>query len=132
VVGRGLGAYVALLLAGARPAQVRGAILRDGPGLAGGGNSTRSPYIPVVDMNQLAPPDPFAIADLAIDVRPPSYSTSYALLAEQESGLDRPVMVCAREHPEWLDAVMSALAIETVKVSDALDEYRRIPYGEAA
>jgi pimeloyl-ACP methyl ester carboxylesterase len=35
VVGRGLGAYVALLSAGSRPKQVRGAILLDGPGLAG-------------------------------------------------------------------------------------------------
>ena len=36
VVGRGLGAYIALMLAGARPRQVRGAVLCDGPGLAGG------------------------------------------------------------------------------------------------
>lgn len=131
IVGRGLGAYIALLLAGARPVAVRGVILRDGSGLAGGGASDRSPYIPVVDVQQLAPPDPFAIADLATDARPPSYSTSYALLAEQESGLVRPVMVCAREHPEWLKAVIDALAIETVKVSEALDEYRRLPHGEA-
>jgi pimeloyl-ACP methyl ester carboxylesterase len=132
VVGRGLGAYVALLLAGARPTLVRGAILRDGPGLAGGGTSARSPYIPIVDTQQPAPPDPFAIADLATDLRPPSYSTNYALLAEQESGLVRPVMVCAREHPEWLEAVMNALAIETVRVSEALDEYRRLPFSEPA
>ena len=36
LVGRGLGAYVALMLAGARPQHVRGAVLADGPGLAGG------------------------------------------------------------------------------------------------
>ena len=36
VLGRGLGAYIALQLAGSRPALVRGAILADGPGLAGG------------------------------------------------------------------------------------------------
>jgi pimeloyl-ACP methyl ester carboxylesterase len=132
IVGRGLGAYIALLLAGARAALVRGAILRDGPGLAGGGTSARSPYIPIVDTQQLAPPDPFAIADLATDLRPPSYATSYALLAEQESGLVRPVMVCARENPDWLSAVVNALGIETVKVADALDEYRRLPFTKAA
>lgn len=126
IVGRGLGAYIALLLAGARPALVRGVILLDGPGLAGGGTSQRSPYIPVVDMHQLAPPDPFAIADLATDIRPPSYSTSFAILAEQESGLERPVMVCAREHPEWLVAVINALAIETVKVAEAIGQYRQL------
>ena len=36
VLGRGLGAYVALQLAGSRPADVIGAVLADGPGLAGG------------------------------------------------------------------------------------------------
>lgn len=132
IVGRGLGAYIALLIAGARPAEVRGAILLDGSGLAGGGASDRSPYIPVVDTQQLAPPDPFAIADLATDARPPSYATSYALLAEQESGLVRPVMVCAREHPEWMTAVINALGIETVKLSEAIDEYRKLPYSETA
>ncbi|MBK7726097.1 MAG: alpha/beta hydrolase [Dehalococcoidia bacterium] len=38
VAGRGLGAYIALLIAGGRPELVRGAILLDGPGLAGGGD----------------------------------------------------------------------------------------------
>ncbi|MFM2071291.1 MAG: hypothetical protein RLZZ623_1554, partial [Actinomycetota bacterium] len=34
VLGRGLGGYIALLLAGARPRQVYGALVCDGPGLA--------------------------------------------------------------------------------------------------
>ena len=38
LLGRGLGAWIALLAAGARPREVRGAILADGPGLAGGGS----------------------------------------------------------------------------------------------
>ena len=46
VVGRGLGAYVALLLAGGRPKQVRGAILCDGPGFEGGGGEPRGPEPP--------------------------------------------------------------------------------------
>ncbi len=37
VVGYGIGAYVALLLAGSRPMAVLGAVLCDGMGLAGGG-----------------------------------------------------------------------------------------------
>src|SRR5437667_11101101 len=36
LLGRGLGAYIAVLIAGARPSLVRGAILDDGPGLFGG------------------------------------------------------------------------------------------------
>ncbi len=45
LVGRGLGAYVALLAAGARATAVRGAILLDGPGLAGGGPFPGSPMM---------------------------------------------------------------------------------------
>ena len=41
VLGRGLGAYIALLIAGARPDLVRGAVLADGPGLVGGGREPR-------------------------------------------------------------------------------------------
>src|SRR5699024_3487118 len=37
VVGRGLGAYLATLVAGGRPDLVVGAVLDDGPGMAGGG-----------------------------------------------------------------------------------------------
>ena len=43
VVGRGLGAYIALMLGGARAAQVTGTVLLDRPGLFGGADrkSTR-------------------------------------------------------------------------------------------
>lgn len=122
VVGRGLGGYVALLLAGARPALVRGAILRDGPGLAGGGTNTKQPYIPVVDTRRPAPPDPYAMADLATDARPPGYAAHYATLANLDSPLSRPIAVCTREQPEWLSAVM-ALGVDRVELADALHEY---------
>ena len=45
LLGRGLGAYVALLLAGSRPLGVRGALLCDGAGLAGGGAEPRDPTL---------------------------------------------------------------------------------------
>ena len=45
VLGRGLGAYIALMIAGARPDLVRGAVLDDGAGLAGGGDSPGSVYV---------------------------------------------------------------------------------------
>jgi pimeloyl-ACP methyl ester carboxylesterase len=48
VVGRGLGAYIALQLAGARPREVVGAVLCDGPGLAGGpAEPTSQSYVSV-------------------------------------------------------------------------------------
>ncbi len=57
VLGRGLGAYIALLLAGARPTQVHGAILADGPGLAGGPTGPTSQSF-------------FSLADRWLDPRP--------------------------------------------------------------
>lgn len=123
VVGRGLGAYVGLLLAGGRPALVRGMILRDGPGLAGGGTSAKSPYIPVVDAAQPAPPDPYAIADLSTDARPPTYATHYAMLAMQRSDLERPISVCTCETPDWLAAVSNLLSLEKMPLAEALQDY---------
>ena len=79
VVGRGLGAYIALLLAGARAAQVRGAVLCDGPGLAGG------PRADVAELRlprrRAATPDPYALLELSRDLRPPDYATLFVRLA---------------------------------------------------
>lgn len=123
VVGRGLGGYIAMLLAGARPEAMRGAIVLDGPGLAGGGTHAKNPYIPVVDASQMAPPDPFALADLATDARPPSYATNFAMLADMRSDLVHPISVCSFEQPEWLVGVMSALNLEKVTLQEALQRY---------
>jgi pimeloyl-ACP methyl ester carboxylesterase len=127
VLGRGLGAYVGLLLAGARPQQVRGVILLDGPGLAGGGSPAKNPYIPVVDSAWPGPPDPYAIADLATDARPPEYASNYAMLASQHSGLERPIAVCTCEVPEWLQATMNLLSLERIAVEEALQDYAALP-----
>lgn len=123
VAGRGLGGYIAMLLAGARPEAMRGAIVLDGPGLAGGGTHAKNPYIPVVDTAQMAPPDPYALADLATDARPPSYAVNFAMLADMRSELVHPISVCAFEQPEWLAGVMSALNLEKLTLQEALQRY---------
>ena len=56
--GRGLGAYVALLTAGARPDLVRGAVLDDGPGLAGGGAEPTTPFVLGPPLDRRARPTP--------------------------------------------------------------------------
>ena len=56
---------LALLLAGAHPEPVQGAVLCDGPGLAGGGSRPLTPILPSVDPRADGPPDPFALAELA-------------------------------------------------------------------
>ena len=123
LVGRGLGAYIALLCAGARPKRVRGAILRDGPGLAGGSARPGTPLIPMPDPDAVAPPDPYALVELAIDVRPPDYATSFARQATHLSGLERPISVCTLERPDWLRAVVDEPGVETCEVEDALAIY---------
>ncbi|HEY4377273.1 MAG TPA: alpha/beta hydrolase [Acidimicrobiales bacterium] len=120
VVGRGLGAYVALLASGARPTQVRGAILRDGPGLAGGGPSPSSPTQVAAAPGPDGPPDPYAMAELSRDVRPPDYATSYVRLALQFSGLDEPIAVCTVVRPPWLEAVAAEQGVATLDVPEAL------------
>lgn len=124
--GRGLGAWVALLAAGARPREVRGAILSDGPGLAGGGARPGSPTVAWVDPAAPAPPDPFALVELARDVRPPEYATAYVRLANELSGLARPFTVCASERPEWLRAVLEEPGVESASLAAALESYARL------
>ena len=90
VVGRGLGGYVALLVAGAR-----GAVVTDGPGLSGGGSGPSSSAPAFPDPGASGPPDPYALAELARDVRPPDYATSFVRLALLHSELESPLCVAA-------------------------------------
>jgi pimeloyl-ACP methyl ester carboxylesterase len=114
VYGRGLGAYVALLIAGARPDLVRGAILDDGPGLAGGGVEPGTPFVLGVPLGASGPPDPYALLELSHDVRPPDYATSYARQAATLSDLDMPLAVAAVVRPPWLAAVAAEPGAVTV------------------
>jgi pimeloyl-ACP methyl ester carboxylesterase len=123
ILGRGLGAYVALLIAGARPERVRGAALTDGPGLAGGGPSPGSPTAVVPDGNDPGPPDPLALYELARDVRPPDYATAFARQALQFSKLDPPLVVAAVVRPDWLRAVAGEPGVAELRVGPALRLY---------
>ena len=123
VLGRGLGAWVALLLAGSRPALVRGAILCDGPGLAGGGPEFADAGLPLEVARGPAPPDPAALVELAADVRPPGYATLLLRQARHLSGLEMPVTVCAGQRPPWLAAVASAQHTGEGTLEEALRRY---------
>lgn len=97
LAGAGLGAYVALLLAGARPDQVLAALLLPGAGLDGGGplpESLRSEPSP--RPRAAEPPagcDPLLLS-CATDVRPPDYARSFGERARclllGENGATRP------------------------------------------
>jgi pimeloyl-ACP methyl ester carboxylesterase len=125
--GRGLGAYVALLLAGARPQAVHGVILCDGPGLAGGGSQPLTPFLPAVDARAVAPPDPLALMEMARDLRPPDYATAFVRQVTHLSGREQPVSVCAVQRPEWLGAVVAEPGVEVRSLAEALEAYSSLP-----
>ena len=123
VLGRGLGAYVALLIAGSRPADVLGAILCDGPGMLGAGPLPGTAVIVHVDADAPSPPDPFAMGELAHDVRPPDYATSFVRQATHLSPLAEPISVCAIGRPPWLEAVAAEPGVRDTSIASALAMY---------
>lgn len=123
ILGRGLGAYVALLAAGARPELVRGVVLADGPGLVGGGIRPGSAYVLTIDDAGPDEPDPYALYELSRDVRPPDYAQEYVRQAMQWSGLERPIAVTTVTRPEWIDAVVAEPGVVETSLERALREF---------
>jgi pimeloyl-ACP methyl ester carboxylesterase len=125
IVGRGLGAYVALLIAGARSERVRGAVLADGPGLSGGPSVPTSQ--PVFSLERVdSTPDPYALAELGRDLRPPDYATAFSRLALQGSDLEQPITVVARFRPAWLRAIAEEPGVaEADSIAEAIEAYAR-------
>jgi pimeloyl-ACP methyl ester carboxylesterase len=123
LVGRGLGAYVSVLIAGARPDLVRGAVLDDGPGLFGGPTGPSSARILIAHPAHVGPPDPYALLELSGDVRPADYAVTYARHAAERSGLDRPFALVASARPPWLAAVAESLVLTPTTVPKALERY---------
>jgi pimeloyl-ACP methyl ester carboxylesterase len=126
VLGRGLGAYVAVLVSGARPDLVRGAVLCDGPGLNGGGPSPSSPVVVQPRPAANAPkdaPDAFALAELARDVRPPDYAANFVRQTLSLSSLDQPITVTAIARPDWLAAVLDQPGVEVATLDEAMKLY---------
>lgn len=124
VVGRGLGAYIALLLAGARPHLVRGTVLCDGPGLAGGSIAPTSQSFFLLSQRSGAP-DPYALLELSRDLRPPDYAALFVRLA-LEGGLPEPISVAAIVRPAWLGAVVDEVGVLTTTLDEALATYAAI------
>jgi pimeloyl-ACP methyl ester carboxylesterase len=122
VFGRGLGAFVALMLAGARPSDVVGAVLADGPGLAGGPTfPTSESFFPLPEHE--GAPDPYALVELTRDLRPPDYAAAFVRLALAGSPLDEPITVSAVFRPPWLEAVAAEPGVAHASISEALTRY---------
>jgi len=116
VVGAGLGAYVALLVAGARPELAPGALLLPGEGVAGSGDAPGEDALLgfADDLVRFGAgrPDPAAcdpaVVTCARDVRPPDYARAFALAAR------RLVLVeDGATPPGWWQAVRDVPAART-------------------
>lgn len=125
VAGRGLGGYIALLIAGARPSLVRGALIADGPGIFGGGSAPTSLNLAVPDDLGRGTPDPFALLELSKDVRPADYAANFVRLAVQHSGLEQPIAVSAKVRPAWLEAVVNEAGVVECTTAAALAMFHR-------
>lgn len=122
IYGRGLGGYVGLLLAGARSDAVRGVIIDDGNGLRGGGAEPGSLTLEGLGRGSAhanATPDPFAMIELASDIRPPDYAARFVRLAVEGSDLETPVAVVAVARPPWLAGLLGEYGVTEARIADA-------------
>jgi pimeloyl-ACP methyl ester carboxylesterase len=113
IMGAGIGAYVALLLAGTRAAAVRGALLLPGAGLAGDGplpdfHGSRLPLdVPGGNEPAAGEHDPLVRA-LNRDARPPEYAALFARAA------CRLLFVEIDSPPPWWEAAQRVPGAERV------------------
>jgi pimeloyl-ACP methyl ester carboxylesterase len=126
ILGWGLGAYVALMIAAGRPKLVRGAILADGSGLSGGGDVPGVLAVRGVHTGHPGAPDPFALVELSSDLRPRDYAADFARIAHRESGLDVPISVVAAARPDWLAAVVEQEGVRVTTLDEALGRYAEV------
>ena len=126
VLGRGLGGYIALLLAGARPDNIMGCIICDGPGLAGGGSGPTSSMVVFPAETRSEAPDPWALLELARDTRPADYAVEFVHEAAKASRLDSPIAVAAVARPDWLSAVVDVPFVRARTAIEALADYARV------
>jgi pimeloyl-ACP methyl ester carboxylesterase len=108
VIGAGVGAYVALMLAAARPARVPAALLVSGAGLDGGGelpdwSGDRDGFERWSSFDPLLPSCDPAVRRLERDVRPCDYARDFALCA-------RRLLFCddVEPGPPWWQAAREA------------------------
>lgn len=128
VIGRGLGGYIAFLIAGARPQFVKGAVIVDGPGLSGGAiHATSSSEIVSAGDRVGHAPDPWAMIELSRDARPPNYAVTFARLAVATSDLDEPIAVTTRVTPPWIEAIRAEPGVMTdLSLDEALEIYQAV------
>ncbi len=123
VLGSGLGAWIALLLAGSRPRQVRGAILAPGRGLTGGGSSPGSPTLTAPPPSTPGEDDGFAELELSTDIRPIGYAGLFARQAHHLCAVSPALSIAPDARAAWLDALRDHPGAAVRTIAEALDHY---------
>ena len=128
LVGFGLGAYVALLLAAGRKDRVGGALLLAGPGLDGGGTepefNAEFEVVPTApkarSLRQTPAVDAAARARLGLDMRPVDYAQQFAAAA-------RCLLLCedGRHRPPWWRAVAEVPGVKRLQNSTLAASLKR-------
>jgi len=126
IVGRGLGAYIGLLVTGARPELVRGLALSDGAGLVGGGTEPGSASIVYPEPGRHASPDPYALVELSRDPRPESYVQNFMDFILDGSDLAEPVNIHTALHPPWIEALLGGPGVSRDPLPVALQRFAGI------
>lgn len=125
LLGRGMGGYIALLAAGATPSKVKGALIVDGPGFAGGGSLPSTVHIAAID-DDPGPPDPWVLAEMSRDLRPPSYAVQFLQQAVTFSGIENPVAASSVVQPRWLKAILAEPGAVEESIPSALARFAAI------
>ena len=94
----------------------------DGVGLAGGPVQPASSSVVLLAPRSTAP-DPYAVFEMSRDLRPPDYSTIFARMAVEHSGLDEPLTIAAVIRPPWLAAVADEVGVAQATIREALADY---------
>jgi hypothetical protein len=96
-------------------------VLVDGPGINGGGSGPTGAALARPATDQAGAPDPFALLELARDVRPPDYAMTFVHLALAGSPAADPITVAAMARPDWLVAVRAAPGVVEADAAPALE-----------
>ncbi len=127
LVGRGLGAYIGLLVTGARPELVRGLAITYGAGLVGGGTEPGSPSIVYPEPGRTGSPDPYALVELSRDPRPESYVQNFMDFILDGSELEEPVNIDTSLRPPWIETLLGGPGVSRDPLAVALDRFAAIP-----
>ena len=81
-------------------------------------------HVKATDLNGDTP-DPWALAELASDIRPRDYAADHVRQIEILAGLDVAIVVASLGRPEWLSEIMTSAVVTDGDVGVGLSTFSR-------